>query len=72
METVSNQVVTKNIKTPDPITEEGIQNSVDIMKTGRLYRYNCDSAETSEVAKCEKELAEYTGHKCAPAAGRTP
>jgi dTDP-4-amino-4,6-dideoxygalactose transaminase len=60
---VSSKVVTKNIKTPDPILEEGIEKSVSIMKTGRIYRYNCDSAETSEVSKCETALAAYTGHK---------
>lgn len=33
------------------------------MKTGRLYRYNVKSAEESVVSLCEKEIADYTGHK---------
>ena len=33
------------------------------MKSGRLYRYNVASAEESVVSKCEKEIADYTGHK---------
>jgi hypothetical protein len=55
--------LTKNIKTPDPIPDEGIRRATEIMQTGRLYRYNADSAETCEVSKCEQAFAEYTGHK---------
>ena len=33
------------------------------MKTGRMYRYNVNSAEESTVSMCEKDLADYTGHK---------
>jgi dTDP-4-amino-4,6-dideoxygalactose transaminase len=33
------------------------------MKTGRLYRYNVANAEESVVSLCEKEIADYTGHK---------
>lgn len=33
------------------------------MRSGRMYRYNSDSAETCEVSLCEDALAEYTGHK---------
>jgi dTDP-4-amino-4,6-dideoxygalactose transaminase len=33
------------------------------MKSGRLYRYNVKSAEESVVSQCEKEIADYTGHK---------
>jgi len=53
----------KNIKTPDPIPEAGQQKAIDLMKSGRLYRYNADSAETCEVSQCEKDFAAYTGHK---------
>ena len=53
----------KNIKTPDPIPEEGIQLANELMKTGRLYRYNADNEDTCMVSRCEAALAEYTGHK---------
>jgi dTDP-4-amino-4,6-dideoxygalactose transaminase len=55
--------VTRDIKTPDPIPEEGQQEALELMKTGRLYRYNVVSAEESVVSKCEQEIADYTGHK---------
>jgi len=37
--------------------------ALELMETGRLYRYNVKSAEESVVSKCEREIAEYTGHK---------
>jgi dTDP-4-amino-4,6-dideoxygalactose transaminase len=55
--------VTRDIKTPDPIPEEGQQEALEIMKTGRLYRYNVNKAEESAVCQCEKAIADYTGHK---------
>jgi dTDP-4-amino-4,6-dideoxygalactose transaminase len=57
--------LTKNIKTPDPIPEAGQQKVMELMQSGRLYRYNADSAETCEVSQCEKAVAAYTGHKYA-------
>lgn len=55
--------VTRDIKTPDPVPEEGQQEALELMKTGRMYRYNVKTAEESVVSKCEMEIAEYTGHK---------
>ena len=55
--------VTRDIKTPDPIPEEGQDVALDIMKSGRLYRYNVAKAEEAEVCKTEKALCDYTGHK---------
>eukprot|EP00522_Entomoneis_paludosa_P013909 CAMPEP_0172449844 /NCGR_PEP_ID=MMETSP1065-20121228/8436_1 /TAXON_ID=265537 /ORGANISM="Amphiprora paludosa, Strain CCMP125" /LENGTH=418 /DNA_ID=CAMNT_0013201597 /DNA_START=731 /DNA_END=1987 /DNA_ORIENTATION=+ len=55
--------VTRDIKTPDPIPEEGQMEALEIMKTGRLYRYNVAKAEEAAVSKCEMEIAAYTGHK---------
>jgi dTDP-4-amino-4,6-dideoxygalactose transaminase len=51
------------IKTPDPIPVEGQLEALELMKTGRLYRYGVQRAEDSVVSLCEKEIAEYTGHK---------
>ena len=55
--------VTRDIKTPDPIPEAGQEAALELMKTGRLYRYNVQKAEESVVSQCEKEIADYTGHK---------
>jgi dTDP-4-amino-4,6-dideoxygalactose transaminase len=55
--------VTRDIKTPDPIPVAGQEEALEVMKTGRLYRYNVDPGEESIVSQCEKEVTEYTGHK---------
>jgi dTDP-4-amino-4,6-dideoxygalactose transaminase len=51
------------IKTPDPIPEAGQREALELMKSGRLYRYSVKSAEDSVVSRCEKEIADYMGHK---------
>jgi len=56
-------VITKDIKTPDPVPFEGQQAALELMQTGKMYRYNVKSAEESAVSQCEIELAKYTGHK---------
>lgn len=56
-------VITRDIKTPDPVPQSGIDVAVSLMSTGRMYRYNVKDAESSTVSKCEVEIAEYTGHK---------
>jgi len=53
--------VTRDIKTPDPVPEEGQQAALELMKTGRLYRYNVKPGEDSVVSLCEQEIAEYMG-----------
>lgn len=55
--------ITRDIKTPDPVPFEGQQGALELMQTGRMYRYNVKSAEESIVSLCEKEVIEYTGHK---------
>jgi dTDP-4-amino-4,6-dideoxygalactose transaminase len=55
--------ITRDIKTPDPIPEEGQTAALELMKTGRLYRYSNLPGEESAVSLCEMELARYTGHK---------
>lgn len=56
-------VITRDIKTPDPVPFEGQQGALELMQTGRMYRYNVKSAEESVVSLCEKEVTNYTGHK---------
>jgi dTDP-4-amino-4,6-dideoxygalactose transaminase len=55
--------VTKDIKTPDPIPEEGHEAALELMKSGRLYRYNIAAGEESVVSMCEQDVIDYTGHK---------
>ena len=56
-------VINRDIKTPDPVPQAGIDEAVSLMSTGRMYRYNVPDAESSTVSKCEVEIAKYTGHK---------
>ena len=55
--------MTKDIKTPDPIPVEGQEAALELMKSGRLYRYNIAPGEQSIVSLCEKEICDYTGFK---------
>lgn len=55
--------ISRDIKTPDPVPQSGIDEAVELMSTGRMYRYNVARAEDSVVSKCEVEVAGYTGHK---------
>jgi len=55
--------ISRDIKTPDPVPQAGIDEAVSLMSTGRMYRYNVKDAESSTVSKCEVEIAKYTGHK---------
>ena len=55
--------VTRDIKTPDPIPVEGQNEALELMQSGRLYRYNISPGEDSVVSVCEKEIADYTGFK---------
>ncbi|KAL7540475.1 hypothetical protein ACHAXR_010483 [Thalassiosira sp. AJA248-18] len=55
--------ISRDIKTPDPVPQSGIDEAVELMSTGRMYRYNVKDAASSTVSKCEVEIANYTGHK---------
>ena len=46
-----------------PIDDNAIAEVVDILKTGRLHRYNTIGDEISPVAKLENEYANYQGSK---------
>jgi len=56
-------VITRDIKTPDPVPFEGQQAALELMQTGRMYRYNIAPGEESAVSLCEIDVAAYTGHK---------
>jgi len=60
---ISRTFIKRDIKTPDPVPVEGQQAALELMKSGRMYRYNIAKGEESVVSQCEVELAAYTGHK---------
>ena len=55
----------KNIKMPDPVPREGIDEVIKTMESGKLFSYNVASKEESQVSLVEKEFADFTGHKFA-------
>jgi dTDP-4-amino-4,6-dideoxygalactose transaminase len=54
-----------NFTQQEPIPDEGIAAALEVMRTGRLHRYNLAGDETGEVALLEQEFAAYTGAKYA-------
>ena len=55
------QVFEKPFTQQEPIPEAGIERAVEIMRTGRLHRYNVLEGELGEVALLEQEYAAYQG-----------
>ena len=45
----------------EPIPEEGIARALDIMRSGRIHRYNLAGDEKGEVAALEQEYAKWQG-----------
>lgn len=62
---------TKDFTQQEPIPEEAIARAVEIMRSGRLHRYNTGPGEVSEVALLEEEFARAMGarHALAVASG---
>ncbi len=45
----------------EPIPEDGIRRAVEVMRTGRLHRYNVVDGEESDAAQLERDFAAYQG-----------
>ena len=45
----------------EPIPEAGIEAALDVLRSGRLHRYNLGPDEVGEVGLLEREFAEYCG-----------
>ncbi len=45
----------------EPIPDAGIEAALDVLRHGRLHRYNLAEGEDGEVALLEEEFAAYTG-----------
>ncbi len=54
-------VFSKSFTQQEAIPEHGIEQAVQVMRTGRLHRYNTLSGETAAAAKLEQEYAAYMG-----------
>ena len=51
----------KSFTQQEPVPEEAIDRVVDLMRSGRLHRYNVDAGEDSEAALLEREYAAWQG-----------
>ena len=55
------EIFTGSFTQQEPIPEEGIAAALDVLRHGRLHRYNLAPGETGEVAALEEEFAAATG-----------
>ena len=56
-------VFTKPFTQQEAIPDAGIEQAVEVLRSGRLHRYNTSDGETSEVALLEQEYAAYMGQR---------
>jgi dTDP-4-amino-4,6-dideoxygalactose transaminase len=54
-----------NFTQQEPIPDEGIEAALEVMRSGRLHRYNLVGDEVGEVGLLEREFADYTGARYA-------
>jgi len=47
----------------EPIPESAIETAVEILRSGRLHRYNLGENEEGETSALEREFAQFTGSK---------
>jgi dTDP-4-amino-4,6-dideoxygalactose transaminase len=57
------QVFKGSFTQQEPIPDDGIAAALDVMKHGRLHRYNVADDEVAEAARLEVEFATYVGSK---------
>lgn len=50
-----------DLTTPEPIPESGIDRAVELMRSGRLFRYGETGADQLEASRLESEFARYLG-----------
>nr|WP_321510532.1 DegT/DnrJ/EryC1/StrS family aminotransferase [uncultured Celeribacter sp.] len=62
---MSQEIFTGNFTQQEPIPEEAIEKAIEVMRSGRLHRYNTLPGEPGEVALLEQEFAAFTGAKYA-------
>jgi len=53
----------KEFTRQEPIPAEGIERALDILRSGRLHRYNTPAGGLSEAALLEVEFAQYLGRR---------
>ena len=66
-----NEIFKGSFTQQEPIPDEGIAAALEVMRSGRLHRYNLAKGEEGEAAALEREFAALTGarHALAVASG---
>ena len=62
---IMQEVFKGNFTQQEPIPEDGIAAALDVMRSGRLHRYNLSPGELGEVGLLEQEFSAYVGSKYA-------
>lgn len=57
------EIFTGSFTQQEPIPEDAIDAALDILRSGRLHRYNLVGDEEGETSALEREFAAYTGAK---------
>ena len=60
---MSKPVFSKPFTQQEPIPQAAIERVVELLRTGRLHRYNLLDGETGEAAELEREFAEQMGQR---------
>ncbi|CAM9685932.1 unnamed protein product, partial [Ectocarpus sp. 12 AP-2014] len=55
----------KDFTRPLDIPEEGLQTAMEVLRSGRLFRYSTEAAELSQVALAEADFARAMGARYA-------
>ncbi len=55
--------LTRDLTEPEPIPEAGIARAVELMRSGRLFRYGEMGADQLDVSLLEQEFAAFVGRK---------
>jgi dTDP-4-amino-4,6-dideoxygalactose transaminase len=57
------RVLTRDLTEPEPIPEAGIARAVELMRSGRLFRYGELGADQLDVSLLEQEFAAFVGRR---------
>ncbi len=57
------RILTRDLTEPEPIPEAGIARAVELMRSGRLFRYGEMGADQADVALLEQEFAAFVGRR---------
>ena len=60
---VTRSTFAKPFTQQEPIPEAGVERAAEILRSGRLHRYNTIEGETAEAALLEREYAAYMGKR---------